>query len=50
MDSETRTDAQAHPDHPDVAELRATHSRDAFLRWGREQLGWALYLFSKPAA
>jgi SAM-dependent methyltransferase len=41
--------AQQHPDHPDVAELRSTHYRDAYLRFGRDQLGWAAYLFSKPA-
>lgn len=41
--------AQAHPDHPDVRESQATHSRDAYLRWGREELGWALYPFLKPA-
>jgi SAM-dependent methyltransferase len=41
--------AQQHPGHPDVAELRSPHFRDAYLRWGRDQLGWAVYLFSKPA-
>lgn len=41
---------EAHPDHPDLRELQSTHDRDAYLRWGREELGWALYLFSKPRA
>ena len=42
--------AADHPDDPDVeALLRSTHrSRDAYLRWGRNCLGWALYLFRKP--
>jgi len=40
----------AHPDDPDVeALLRVSRShRDAYLRWGRDCLGWALYLFGKP--
>ena len=41
--------ARAHPDHPDVTELQSTDSRDAYLRWGREELGWVLYLFLKAA-
>jgi len=42
--------AADHPDDPDVeALLRSTHrSRDAYLRWGRNCLGWAMYLFRKP--
>jgi len=42
--------ASDHPDDPDVeALLRSTHrSRDAYLRWGRNCLGWAMYLFRKP--
>ncbi len=42
--------AAAHPDDPDVEALLATmrKNRDAYLRWGRDCLGWALYLFSKP--
>ncbi|MBN1808315.1 MAG: methyltransferase domain-containing protein [Planctomycetes bacterium] len=42
--------ASSHPDDPDVEELlKKVHcSRDAYLRWGRECLGWALYLFRKP--
>jgi hypothetical protein len=42
--------AADHPDDPDVeALLRNTHrSRDAYLRWGRNCLGWAMYLFRKP--
>jgi SAM-dependent methyltransferase len=42
--------AADHPDDPDVeALLRGTRgSRDAYLRWGRNCLGWAMYLFRKP--
>jgi SAM-dependent methyltransferase len=43
--------ALAHPDDPDVEELLRTsnRNRDAYLRWGRDCLGWAMYLFQKPA-
>jgi SAM-dependent methyltransferase len=39
----------AYPDDPDVEALLGTvhKNRDAYLRWGRDCLGWALYLFSK---
>ncbi|MCE5327324.1 MAG: class I SAM-dependent methyltransferase [Planctomycetaceae bacterium] len=42
--------AAAHPDDPDVeALLRSTRrNRDAYLRWGRNCVGWAMYLFRKP--
>ena len=42
--------ARAHPEDPDVPELRQRVStyRDAFLRWGRDTLGWAIYVF-RPA-
>jgi SAM-dependent methyltransferase len=44
--------ATANPDDPDVPELleRVATARDAYLRWGRDTLGWALYLFSRPSA
>ena len=43
--------AAAHPDDPDVEELLQTSNknRDAYLRWGRDCLGWAMYLFRKPS-
>jgi SAM-dependent methyltransferase len=43
--------AAANPDDPDLAELveRMEHHRHEYLRWGRETLGWALYLFARPA-
>lgn len=42
--------AATHPDDPDVEELLQTShkNRDAYLRWGRDCLGWAMYLFRKP--
>ncbi len=42
--------AHAHPEDPDNAELLATmkHNRESYLRWGRDELGWAVYLFLKP--
>ena len=44
--------AQAHPDDPDVPELlsRDAHNRRLYLRWARDTLDWALYLFRKPTA
>jgi SAM-dependent methyltransferase len=40
-----------HPDDPDVHELleRMRRGRDAYLRWGRDTLGWSVYLFGTPA-
>ena len=37
-------------DDPDVPELleRFRAARDRYLRWGRDELGWALYLFQVP--
>jgi len=42
--------AAIHADDPDLEELLAKvrKGRDAYLRWGRACLGWALYLFRKP--
>ncbi|MCP4426557.1 MAG: class I SAM-dependent methyltransferase [Chloroflexi bacterium] len=39
----------AHPDDPDVPELlqRVHAAKEEYLRWGRDALGWALYLFRK---
>ena len=43
--------AGENPDDPDVPEIlaRATHGRTNYLHWGRDTLGWALYLFRKEA-
>ena len=42
--------ALEHPDDPDLAELleRTRPFPEAYLRWGRAELGWATYLFMKP--
>jgi hypothetical protein len=39
-----------HPDDSDNQELldKMHAARDRYLRWGREELGWATYLFLKP--
>ena len=43
--------ASEHPDDPDVVELlkRVASTREIYLKWGRDTLGWALYLFRKPS-
>jgi len=40
--------ADLHPDDPEVTELlaRVEKSRREYLSWGRDTLGWALYLFA----
>ncbi len=40
---------RAHPDDPDLAEFQAwlTDAREQYLRWERDTLGWAIYLFKK---
>lgn len=42
--------AGAHPDDPDLPELlaRARGGAASYLRWGRDTLGWGLYLFRAP--
>jgi SAM-dependent methyltransferase len=42
--------AGAHPDDADVDELlsRARRGADSYLRWGRDTLGWSIYLFRVP--
>lgn len=41
--------AREHPEDPDVAELllRVRRSRDHYLQWGRDTLGWAIYVFRR---
>lgn len=41
---------QSHPDDPDNHELkeRTIKSREIYLRWGRETLNWAIYVFRNP--
>jgi len=43
--------ASANPEDPDIPELlaRVARSREIYLKWGRDTLGWALYLFRKPS-
>jgi len=43
--------AREHPEDPDLAELleRVRKERSAYLRWGRDCLGWAIYLFRSRA-
>lgn len=42
--------AEDHPDDPDVPELleRVAHAQHEYLHWGRDTLGWAIYLFGRP--
>ena len=42
--------ATENKDDPDVLHIlaRVAHGRTNYLQWGRETLGWALYLFRKP--
>ncbi len=44
--------ARTHPDDPDLPELleRVAKDKSAYLRWGRDTLGWAIYLFRCPPA
>jgi len=43
--------ARTHPDDPDVPELyeRVAQAKNAYLRWGRDTLGWAIYVFRHRA-
>jgi SAM-dependent methyltransferase len=43
--------ARDNPDDPDVAEilLRVANGRKNYLQWGRDTLGWAMYLFRKAS-
>lgn len=44
--------ADEHPDDPDVGEVlkRVRENRANFLRWGRETVGWSIYVFKKDGA
>lgn len=41
--------ARAHPDDPDVPELlgRVAEERSLYLKWGRDTVGWAIYVFRR---
>ncbi len=42
--------AESHRDDPDLPELlaRVEKERHEYLTWGRDTLGWALYVFARP--
>jgi len=44
--------ASNHLDDPDVGEVlkRVRHDRANFLRWGRDTIGWSIYVFKKDCA
>jgi SAM-dependent methyltransferase len=44
--------ARDHPNDPDLAEVveRVGKGRAAYLRWGRDTLGWAIYMFRSRSA
>jgi SAM-dependent methyltransferase len=44
--------AERRPEDPDLPEirLRMNAARDNYLQWGRDELGWAVYLFLKGEA
>jgi len=41
--------ARQNPDDPDITELmnRVTSSRNMYLKWGRDTVGWATYVFRR---
>jgi len=43
--------ARSHSDDPDLPEVvrRVAEEKTAYLNWGRDTLGWAIYLFRRPA-
>ncbi len=43
--------ARNHPDDPDLPELlaRVARERNSYLRWGRDTMGWAIYVFRQPS-
>lgn len=47
--SATVEHARSHPDDPDLPEVvrRVGEERAAYLRWGRDSLGWAIYVFRR---
>ncbi|MBD3348990.1 MAG: methyltransferase domain-containing protein [Candidatus Eisenbacteria bacterium] len=42
--------ARDHPEDPDVSEIvdRVAKDRSLYLRWGRDTVGWAIYIFRQP--
>lgn len=43
---------RSHPEDPDLSELlsRVAKEKTAYLRWGRDTLGWAIYVFRRPTS
>jgi len=43
--------ARSHPEDPDLPEIlrRVDDEKAAYLRWGRDTLGWAIYVFRRRA-
>lgn len=41
--------ADKHPEDPDVKEVlkQVRENRESYLRWGRETIGWSIYVFKK---
>jgi hypothetical protein len=41
--------ARTHPDDPELAEVveRVEKAKVTYLRWGRDTLGWAIYMFRR---
>lgn len=41
--------AREHPEDPDIAEVlsRVRREKESYLKWGRDALGWAIYVFRK---
>jgi hypothetical protein len=41
--------ARAHPEDPDLPDLleRVANEKSAYLRWGRDTVGWAIYVFRR---
>ena len=41
--------ARVHPEDPDVPELleRIAKEKETYLKWRRETIGWAIYVFRK---
>ncbi|MFK7801427.1 MAG: cyclopropane-fatty-acyl-phospholipid synthase family protein [Anaerolineae bacterium] len=42
--------ARTHPDDPDLPEIldKVAVEKEIYLKWGRDSMGWAIYLFRKP--
>jgi hypothetical protein len=43
--------ARTHPDDPDLAAVveQVERAKAAYLRWGRDTLGWAIYMFRRSS-